>query len=1146
MIGKKISLKFSRPLWQFIIFTAIFFAGNSLAQAATITVDSLNNVSANDGVCTLTEAITSANNNAAGTTNCTAGSGTDIIEFSVSGTISISGANLTTITSPMTIDGGGNITIDAANTASRRIFNITGTTALTVQDIILLDGNQTNGGCIQASTATTLTLIAVTFDDCHASGNGGAIYIPDGTSPSVSMTDVTFTDNSADGEGGAIYADDGTDITATNLTATGNQSPNGGGAVLYYNSYQANSSNVVITGVSDISSNYSLGGAIAIKDDDGHLITGVNFYNNTAGNAGTFQAGNGGAIQILGVADITISNNIFDTNITYYFGSAGAIEISDAANAIIEDNTFIDNESDYGGAIHVAEGNVTIRNNAFLSNEAVDEGGAIYLSESGGGGGVIAITNNTFDSNVANADGGGAIRNRFGNATIYNNTFTNNSTPGNGAVFLVDSGSQTTFANNIFDDNTGTDTCAVNAPVSFTNQGNNLFDSSSGCSLQGSDITSASAGLGTLALNGGTTLNREPQGGSAVIDAASATYAPADDQRGVVRPIGSGDDIGAIESGADLVAPVIAEVTPVPSPTNDTTPNYTFSSDEAGTISYGGDCSSATTSATVGNNTVTFNTLSAGAHTNCTITVTDAASNVSNLLNVTSFTITAPTPRRAIILFQNDDFTTFESSSLVLNADDELNGDMTIKFGNTIGQTLTWNESNGRFDLSGNLDLSSNQLIGFRTENVTALPGGGAGLGGGGTGRLVMLTSTDSTAPGCTVNICTAGIYSWTGSAWLPLFKGVLGGNNNDVQYNDSGSNGGEDAFEYDATNNQLTIPGANINEDLALTGDISPTQLTANQNDYDPTGLATASTIRLTADSSFPAITGLAGGSDGRVLMLHNIGVNSILLKNQSTASTAANRFDFGNNDVPLLGGNLMVLQYDATSSRWRAKNVKSTSIPTGRRGMYHFHDMLGAVTDSAISSQVATGTNSATAVNSVAGHPGIVRHSTGASATGRAGMLSTNVDGILLGNFWYWRFEAMVRITTLSTAAQTYIYRVGFIDSATGEPVDGVYFRYTHGVNSGRWELVCRAASTETATASTTAPAAATWYRLTIIVNPAGDSAEFFVNGTSIGTCASNLPTGGTNGTGFGSNLIKSLGTTARTIDLDYLEIASYANTN
>jgi len=60
----------------------------------------------------------------------------------------------------------------------------------------------------------------------------------------------------------------------------------------------------------------------------------------------------------------------------------------------------------------------------------------------------------------------------------------------------------------------------------------------------------------------------------------------------------------------DIFAPTISEVTAVTTPTNDNTSlSYTFSSNEAGTITYGGSCSSSTTSATAGDNTITFNAL---------------------------------------------------------------------------------------------------------------------------------------------------------------------------------------------------------------------------------------------------------------------------------------------------------------------------------------------------------------------------------------------------------------------------------------------------------------------------------------------------------------------------------------------------------
>ena len=78
---------------------------------------------------------------------------------------------------------------------------------------------------------------------------------------------------------------------------------------------------------------------------------------------------------------------------------------------------------------------------------------------------------------------------------------------------------------------------------------------------------------------------------------------------------------------ATTTALIIEEVTAVTTPTIDTTPNYTFSSSKAGTITYGGSCSSSTTIAISGNNTITLNTLSDGTYSNCTITVTDNSGN---------------------------------------------------------------------------------------------------------------------------------------------------------------------------------------------------------------------------------------------------------------------------------------------------------------------------------------------------------------------------------------------------------------------------------------------------------------------------------------------------------------------------------------
>jgi heat shock protein HslJ len=95
---------------------------------------------------------------------------------------------------------------------------------------------------------------------------------------------------------------------------------------------------------------------------------------------------------------------------------------------------------------------------------------------------------------------------------------------------------------------------------------------------------------------------------------------------------------------ADTTAPIISEVTPVPSPTKDSTPDYTFNTDENGTITYGGSCDSTTTNAITGDNTITLNTLTDGTYSNCTIQIDDAAGNTSNLLDISEFTIDITIP----------------------------------------------------------------------------------------------------------------------------------------------------------------------------------------------------------------------------------------------------------------------------------------------------------------------------------------------------------------------------------------------------------------------------------------------------------------------------------------------------------------------
>ncbi len=118
----------------------------------------------------------------------------------------------------------------------------------------------------------------------------------------------------------------------------------------------------------------------------------------------------------------------------------------------------------------------------------------------------------------------------------------------------------------------------------------------------------------------------------------------------------------------------------------------------------------------------------------------------------------------------------------------------------------------------------------------------------------------------------------------------------------------------------------------LMLTGVISPSQITSNQNDYAPTGFSAALTLRLSSDAS-RNITGLAGGAEGRAVIIHNVGVQGIVLTDQDSASTAANRFLLGGS-VTLTANASLSLRYDGTTQRWRPISPTSGGVGGGGGG--------------------------------------------------------------------------------------------------------------------------------------------------------------------------------------------------------------------
>lgn len=99
----------------------------------------------------------------------------------------------------------------------------------------------------------------------------------------------------------------------------------------------------------------------------------------------------------------------------------------------------------------------------------------------------------------------------------------------------------------------------------------------------------------------------------------------------------------------------------------------------------------------------------------------------------------------------------------------------------------------------------------------------------------------------------------------------------------------------------------------------ISPAQITANTDDYNPTGWYGATILRVTTDAS-RNLTSLTGGTNGRIAFIKNVGSFNLVVKNDDGATgTAANRFDISP-EINLKPKQVGMFIYDGTSSRWRA----------------------------------------------------------------------------------------------------------------------------------------------------------------------------------------------------------------------------------
>jgi CSLREA domain-containing protein len=523
------------------------------AGAATITVNMPEDAVANDGHCSLREAITAANGDQAsgvGAGECARGEGPDTIvvpagRYELTRFGAHEDANSTgdlDLTSAVTIQGAGSantkIEGDAndAGSASDRAMDIHGV-RVTIEGVMInaarapstVTGDQDGGGIlIHEGSSVTLQASRVIGDVAgngpldQRGGNGGGIANAGTLTIAASeiAEDVSGTSNSGPGFPTGI----GGGIWNTGTLAIED-------SLLFENFTAIRSSEDVIGGD---------GGAIANSGPSLTIDASTLSTNGTskggANGSGEKRGGNGGAI----------------------LSTAGALSLTDStvtANRTGMGGGIFDGEDGgSGGGVAIEGGSATFVNDTFNSN-ATGAGGNGDLAppeQHGGDGGpgaaiaatgsVLSLANSTIADNLTGIGGTGAKPGQRGSGALS-----------------VGGGASASVRGTIFANNEGGN-CA-GAP---TDGGHNIaFGGGCPAGFSGGDPM-----LAPLQDNGGPTSTMALGAGSAALDQLPVGGAcPASDQRGVARPQGPACDIGAFE-----LAPTPPISAPLPITTPGTTP----------------------------------------------------------------------------------------------------------------------------------------------------------------------------------------------------------------------------------------------------------------------------------------------------------------------------------------------------------------------------------------------------------------------------------------------------------------------------------------------------------------------------------------------------------------------------------------------
>lgn len=281
--------------------------------------------------------------------------------------------------------------------------------AITIANSYFSDNSSSNqqAAHLYITLNSDVTVTNTSFIDGYTTGDGGAIAVYNSI---LNLSGDLFDRNSADEFGGAIYASQSTvnvdtSTFSSNNTGTGT-SPSGGAAI------NAQWSDLTVTG-SGFTANQEWGFSASSGSSEGGAIRyATPFSNNT----------------------LSIYGSTFDGNYAY---KGGAVAISDTTrdNAVnvevsISDSDFTSNNADRGGGFFLENPAdpviVVVKGSTYDSHFANLEGGAMWVGASGENVD-LTLSDNTFNHNTADGDGGAVRLDRVFRVDAQRNEFCANS-----------------------------------------------------------------------------------------------------------------------------------------------------------------------------------------------------------------------------------------------------------------------------------------------------------------------------------------------------------------------------------------------------------------------------------------------------------------------------------------------------------------------------------------------------------------------------------------------------------------------------------------------------------------------------------------------------------------------------------------------